>query len=413
MSGRVRWVTAFLDDPPARAEQAASFWAEVTGAEPSSRRGPEDEFASLLPADGDPFLAVQRVAVGDASGLHLDLHADDVPGLVARAEDLGAATVRQEDGFTVCVSPGELPFCVVAHPASQRPSPVAWSLGRSELDQVCLDIPPSRWEAESAFWHELTSWPWVPSDGEFRRLRRPPGVPLAFLLQRLDDEQPAVTAHLDLSADHREAETSRHEALGAELVRRTPHWTVLRDPSGRTYCITGRVARRCLRWRSGRPPSTDWDAIWPFFAAVVRAGETYAYDPDLTSEQARALWMPGPPSCTVVAVEAGEVLGSATTGPNRPGRGAHVATASFMVDPAARGRGVGRLLGEWLVRRSRHEGFRAIQFNAVVETNTAAVTLWRDLGFAVVGTVPEAFLHPEHGYVGLHVMHLPLREDPR
>ena len=52
--------------------------------------------------------------------------------------------------------------------------------------------------------------------------------------------------------------------------------------------------------------------------------------------------------------------------------------------------------------------YRGIQFNAVVETNVAAVRLWQDLGFEIVGTVPGAFRSPEHGYVGLHVMFLSL-----
>lgn len=148
----------------------------------------------------------------------------------------------------------------------------------------------------------------------------------------------------------------------------------------------------------------DWPAIWPFFAEVVAAGETYAYPEDLTSEDARSLWMQAPPGRTVVAEEDGVVLGSAKTGPNRPGRGAHVATASFMVSPAARGRGVGRALGEHVVAWAREAGYRSMQFNAVVETNTAAVALWRSLGFEVLATVPEAFDHPRHGRVGLHVM---------
>ena len=152
----------------------------------------------------------------------------------------------------------------------------------------------------------------------------------------------------------------------------------------------------------------DWPRVWPFFEDIVQAGETYAYPPDLTSEQARALWTMSPPGQTVVLDEAGEILGSATMGPNRPGRGGHVGTASFMVSSAARGRGVGRALGEYVVRWHRDEGFRAIQFNAVVETNTAAVRLWRSLGFTVIGTVPGAFDSREHGLVGLHVMHLPL-----
>jgi GNAT superfamily N-acetyltransferase len=90
-----------------------------------------------------------------------------------------------------------------------------------------------------------------------------------------------------------------------------------------------------------------------------------------------------------------------------------VGTASFMVAPAARGRGVGRVLGEHVVAWHRSQGYRAIQFNAVVETNTAAVRLWTSLGFEVVGTVPGAFRHPVHGYVGLHVMHLPLVDPPQ
>ena len=152
----------------------------------------------------------------------------------------------------------------------------------------------------------------------------------------------------------------------------------------------------------------DWPQVWPFFADVVAAGETYAYPLDLTSEQARELWTMRPPGRTVVLVEDGEVLGSATMGPNRPGRGSHVGTASFMVAGAARGRGVGRRLGEYVVQWHRDAGFAAIQFNAVVETNTAAVHLWRDLGFEVIGTVPGAFESRTHGPVGLHVMHLAL-----
>jgi GNAT superfamily N-acetyltransferase len=95
-------------------------------------------------------------------------------------------------------------------------------------------------------------------------------------------------------------------------------------------------------------------------------------------------------------------------GPNRPGRGAYIATGSFMVGPAAAGRGVGRRLGEHVVEWAHEQGFRGIQFNAVVETNQPAVRLWQSLGFVVIGTVPGAFRHPELGYVGLHVMFLDL-----
>lgn len=156
--------------------------------------------------------------------------------------------------------------------------------------------------------------------------------------------------------------------------------------------------------------SDDWPAIWPIVDAVVQAGETYAYPSDLTSEAGRAIWMEEPPGLTVVAVDdtTGDIVGTAKMGPNRPAQGAHIGTASFMVAPSVRGRGVGRALGEHVVAWHRNNGYRGIQFNAVVETNTSAVGLWQSLGFEIVGTVPGAFDHPTHGYVGLHVMFRPL-----
>jgi GNAT superfamily N-acetyltransferase len=152
----------------------------------------------------------------------------------------------------------------------------------------------------------------------------------------------------------------------------------------------------------------DWPAIYPFFSEIVAAGRSYAFPEGLTLEQGRGWWMESPPGRTVVAVDGSTVLGSAKMGPNRPGRGAHVATASFMVDPRHSGRGVGRALGEHVVGWARDAGYRSMQFNAVVETNEVAVRLWQSLGFQVLTTVPEAFDEPEHGLVGLHVMFLKL-----
>jgi L-amino acid N-acyltransferase YncA len=153
----------------------------------------------------------------------------------------------------------------------------------------------------------------------------------------------------------------------------------------------------------------DWPAIWPFLHQIVAAGETYCYDRDMSEETARAIWLLEPPGRTVVAVRSdGTVLGSAKMNPNQGGPGAHVASASFMVDPAHAGQGVGRALGEHMLDWARESGYQSVQFNAVVETNAGAVGLWRSLGFDIVGTVPQAFHHPTKGYVGLHVMHRPL-----
>ncbi|NUR06478.1 MAG: VOC family protein [Nocardioidaceae bacterium] len=241
----VTWVTAFLDSPPETADAAEAFWLDVTGTRLSAGRGERSEFASLLPDDGDPYVKVQRVVQSAPGGLHLDLHTDDVRALAERAEGLGATTSYHVLGYVVCGSPNGMSFCLVGHPGRRRPPPQRWADGnRSVVDQVCLDIPPDVYDAECAFWAALTGWDRVDGGAsEFDRLVRPADVPLAFLLQRLDAPGPAqqtVTGHLDLAADDREAETDRHVALGARALRRTPGWTVLADPAGRIYCITGR-----------------------------------------------------------------------------------------------------------------------------------------------------------------------------
>ena len=153
----------------------------------------------------------------------------------------------------------------------------------------------------------------------------------------------------------------------------------------------------------------DWPAIWAFMRVIVQAGETFSWDTDTSERAARDGWFPwhgGARGFTVVAVDGdGTVFGTAECGPNHGGPAAHVASASFMVDPRLAGRGVGRALGEYVMERARAEGFRAMQFNAVVETNTPAVRLWRSLGMDVLATVPDGFHHPADGYVGLLIMY--------
>ncbi|GAA2397574.1 GNAT family N-acetyltransferase [Actinomadura vinacea] len=150
----------------------------------------------------------------------------------------------------------------------------------------------------------------------------------------------------------------------------------------------------------------DWPAIWPFFKAIVAAGETFTFPTDLDEDQGRDWWLLPAPDRTVVAVDgSGGVLGTAKMNRNHAGNASHIASASYMVDPAHAGRGVGRALCEYTMEWARSAGYRAMQFNAVVETNVRAVRLYRSLGFEVLGTLPEGFRHPAQGYVGLHIMH--------
>ncbi|MEW2475480.1 GNAT family N-acetyltransferase [Micromonospora gifhornensis] len=150
----------------------------------------------------------------------------------------------------------------------------------------------------------------------------------------------------------------------------------------------------------------DWSGIWPFLREIVAAGQTYTWPRDVGEDQARGMWLVAAPGRTVVAVEPdGTVLGSAKLTPNQLGPGAHVANASFMVAPWAAGRGIGRALGRHVLDLARADGYRAMQFNAVVASNTRAVALWRSLGFEVVGRIPEGFHHPDEGYVDLLVMY--------
>jgi len=151
--------------------------------------------------------------------------------------------------------------------------------------------------------------------------------------------------------------------------------------------------------------ASDWAQVWPIIRDVVRAQDTFPYDPSMTAADARSVWIEEPPGLTVVAADTGRVLGTGKMGPNRPGPGAHVATASFMVAADARGGGVGTALCRFALEWGRERGYAGMQFNAVVEANRSAVELYGRLGFEVVGTVPGAFAHPTLGRVGLHVMY--------
>src|SRR5215472_12792857 len=174
----------------------------------------------------------------------------------------------------------------------------------------------------------------------------------------------------------------------------------------------------------------DCDAIWNIFREVVVAGDTYAMDPNVSREDALAYWfgpgtrtyvaqgdpladgvaVPGKPTASSEITRARQILGTYILRPNQSGGGSHVANAGFMVSASARGQGIGRAMAEHCLSEARRLGFRAMQFNYVISTNTAAIHLWEDLGFEIVGTLPSAFRHPDQGYVDVHVMYRSLLE---
>jgi ribosomal protein S18 acetylase RimI-like enzyme len=150
--------------------------------------------------------------------------------------------------------------------------------------------------------------------------------------------------------------------------------------------------------------SEDFDQIWPFFQEIAAAGETYAYPPDITREQARKLWMDAP-SKTFVFEEDGRILGTYYIKTNQAGPGDHVCNCGYMVSSAARGRGLATAMCEHSQRIARDLGYKAMQFNFVASSNEGAVRLWNKLGFATVGSLPKAFHHPSAGYVDALVMY--------
>ena len=153
----------------------------------------------------------------------------------------------------------------------------------------------------------------------------------------------------------------------------------------------------------------DHDAIWDIFRAIIAPGDTYAFDPRMSRDEALAYWFRAD-THTYVTEEDGHVVGTYILRTNQPGSGSHVANAAFMVAPTARGQGIGRAMGKHCLSEARRRGFGAMQFNFVVSTNEGAIRLWRQLGFKIVGTLPGAFRHPQKGYVDVYVMFRSLEE---
>lgn len=148
----------------------------------------------------------------------------------------------------------------------------------------------------------------------------------------------------------------------------------------------------------------DWPALWPILEAEFRSGDSHPHPTDIDEQAAYHAWITAP-QASYVAEANGRLLGSYLIKPNQPGLGAHVCNCGYIVATDTRGKGVGTAMCRHSLAEARRLGYRAMQYNLVVATNTRAKALWDRMGFATVGRLPGAFRHPRHGEVDAFVMY--------
>ncbi len=155
----------------------------------------------------------------------------------------------------------------------------------------------------------------------------------------------------------------------------------------------------------------DWPAAWQILQNTCLPGDTFAFQPDITESEMHRIWVETPRETFVACQADGEIIGTYFIKTNQPGLGSHVANCGYAVDRQAQGQGVAAAMCEHSQQRALALGFRSMQFNLVVSTNTRAVRLWQRLGFVIVGTLARAFHHQQLGYVDAHVMYKQLVAD--
>ena len=150
--------------------------------------------------------------------------------------------------------------------------------------------------------------------------------------------------------------------------------------------------------------SADEERIWALLQPVFRAGDTYAVDPLIDRDAAIAYWMEADKTAFILRIE-GQAVGTYYIRPNQPGGGAHICNCGFITAPSARGKGVARHMLDHALIEAKQQGYRAMQFNFVLASNQRALAIWQRNGFATIGRIPQAFLHPKQGYVDALILH--------
>lgn len=152
-------------------------------------------------------------------------------------------------------------------------------------------------------------------------------------------------------------------------------------------------------------PSVHWSTVYCIFKEVVATGDTFAYNKDISEDDAKQTWMGEGISCFVALDNSGKVLGSYILRNNFPGHGSHIANCAYMVAGNARGQGVARKMCQHSLEEAKQRGYIAMQYNYVVSTNERAVKLWIDMGFRIIGQSPKGFRHDQLGYVDSFMMY--------
>ena len=148
----------------------------------------------------------------------------------------------------------------------------------------------------------------------------------------------------------------------------------------------------------------DQDAIWEILQNIIKKGSSFAYPSNLTKEEMLAYWL-AEDKHAYVALEDDEVIATFFMKDNQPGRGSHIANAAYAIAEKHAGKGIGQKVGEYSLIEAKRLGYKAMQFNLVVKSNVRAVSLWKRIGFEIIGEIPDAFFHPQEGYTNAYVMY--------
>lgn len=129
--------------------------------------------------------------------------------------------------------------------------------------------------------------------------------------------------------------------------------------------------------------------IWNY---IVRSADAFPQENELDENSANEFFLSQSFTGEAYDEETGEIVGLYILHPNNVGRCGHICNASYAVKENMRGRGIGENLVCHCMKKAKEIGFKILQFNAVVGTNTAALALYKKLGFIRLGVIPNGFL---------------------